>query len=177
MRLGISSFVFKEPTVADGAAIHQLIEMCPPLDVNSPYAYLLLCSHYAQTCIVAYQADQADQLVGFISAYVLPTEPSTLFIWQVAVSPTVRGAGVAQQMLHHLLQRKSLKKIRYIETTVDPDNSSSRRLFKKIADHYQTTINESAFFEPKHFNTAQTEPLLRIGPLCCSIEIKGENNE
>ena len=168
-----TSFIFREPTLADGAAIHRLIAECPPLDVNSAYAYLLLCSHFSSTCVVAYQA---DQLVGFVSAYIPPTHSSTLFIWQVAVSPVARGLGLASQMVQHLLKRIT-PPMRYLETTVEPDNISSRRLFKKIADHYQTTINESAFFELKHFNTLQVEPLLRIGPLRCALDKRGECNE
>ena len=72
----------------DGAALHDLIAACPPLDLNSRYAYLLLCHHHAQTSVVA---ELDGVLVGAITAYIPPIQPDTLFVWQVAVAPASRG--------------------------------------------------------------------------------------
>lgn len=36
--------VLRPPERKDGAALHDLIASCPPLDLNSRYAYLLLLS-------------------------------------------------------------------------------------------------------------------------------------
>jgi hypothetical protein len=71
------------PTRKDGAAIHHLISECPPLDLNSLYAYLLLGEHFSDTCVLAESA--GGRINGFISAYVIPTRPDVLFVWQVAV--------------------------------------------------------------------------------------------
>src|SRR5690606_39264906 len=74
---------FRQPRRTDGAALHRLVSECPPLDVNSLYAYLLLCEHFSATCVVA---ESAGGLIdGFISAYVPPTRPDVIFVWQVAV--------------------------------------------------------------------------------------------
>jgi L-2,4-diaminobutyric acid acetyltransferase len=64
--------VCRKPTPADAADIHALVEECKPLDVNSTYAYLLLCSHFASTCIVA---EDGRGLAGFISGYCKPDDP------------------------------------------------------------------------------------------------------
>ena len=40
------------PAVGDAKAIHALVGSCPPLDLNSTYAYLLLCAHFAETCVI-----------------------------------------------------------------------------------------------------------------------------
>nr|WP_216819626.1 diaminobutyrate acetyltransferase [Paenalcaligenes hominis] len=157
---------FHQPTINDGAAIYELVQACPPLDLNSNYVYLLLSTHFAQTCIVAYDA---DQLVGFISAYRHPQKKQTLFIWQVAVHATMRGRGVAQKMLDVLLDREGLEDIKFIETTVDPDNSSSRRLFEKLAQRHQAQLTELEFLIAEHFVKPQVEPLLRIGPLTTNL--------
>lgn len=154
--------LFRTPDIGDGVAIQQLIEDCPPLDQNSTYVYLLLCSHFSQSCIVV---QHQDQLVGFISAYVHPQNTDTLFVWQVAVHESMRGHGLAQRMLDQLLSRPHLHAIRYVETTVDPDNKASRRVFESLAKRHQASINEYPFFEEKHFVEPQVEPLLRIGPL------------
>lgn len=157
--------VLRAPSKADGAAVAQLIRSCPPLDVNSTYAYLLLTEHFAQTCVVA---TKGSQVVGFISAYQPPSQEHVLFVWQVAVHSSMRGQRLAVRMLEHLLQRTQCQEVRYIETTVAPDNQASRRMFQRLADQYQTELKELPFFESHHFDDAaqpQTEPLLRIGPI------------
>lgn len=164
--------LFRAPALADGAAISQLIKDCPPLDQNSTYVYLLLCSHFSKSCIVV---QHQDQLVGFISAYLPPEKNDTLFVWQVAVHDSMRGQGLAQRMLDHLLSRPLLQNTRFIETTVDPDNLISRRLFERLAKRHHTEINEYDFFKAEHFIEPQVEPLLRIGPLKAGTLTK-ENN-
>lgn len=154
--------LLRQPTMSDGAAVYKLIQACPPLDLNSNYVYLLLCTHFASTCIVAHQN---HQLVGFISAYQHPEKQNTLFVWQVAVHESMRGRGLAQYMLEHLLKRSTLEHIKFIETTVDPENHASRRLFQKLAQQPQTELVELDFFQSEHFVKPQVEPLLRIGPL------------
>lgn len=155
--------LFRSPEIGDGVAIQQLIVDCPPLDQNSTYVYLLLCSHFSESCLVV---QHQDRLVGFISAYVHPQKTNTLFIWQVAVHESMRGHGLAQRMLDHLLSRPHLlNTISYVETTVDPDNKASRRVFGSLAQRHQTAIEEFPFFEEQHFVEPQVEPLLCIGPL------------
>jgi len=155
--------VLRAPSKSDGASIAKLIRSCPPLDINSTYAYLLLTEHFAQTCVVA---TKGDRVVGFISAYQPPSQPNVLFVWQVAVHPSMRGQRLAIRMLQHLLQRTRSENVRYIETTVAPDNQASRGMFQRLAEQYQTELKEMPFFQPHHFDgPAQTEPLLRIGPI------------
>ena len=154
--------LFSQPDINDGAEIYQLIKSCPPLDLNSNYVYLLLCAHFAQSCIIV---RKQHQLVGFISAYIHPQKPHTLFVWQVAVHKDARGLGLAAQMVDQLLQRPALQQVRYVETTVDPENDASRRLFEKVAQNYRAPLQETPFFEAHHFVEPQVEPLLCIGPL------------
>src|SRR3546814_15402672 len=90
------------PKAEDGAAISKLIAACPPLDRNSAYCNLLQCSHFADTCIVA---ERDGYIAGWISGYRPPSEPDRFFIWQVAVSETARGAGLAGRMIDMLLAR------------------------------------------------------------------------
>ena len=159
-----STFLFREPGIADGASLHQLIQACPPLDLNSPYAYLLLCAHHARTCVVA---ESSHGISGFVSAYCLPESPDTLFVWQVAVAPVVRGQGLALRMLQHLLQRPALAGCHWLETTVTPSNHASRRMFAKLAARLGAGSREDEFFTTGHFGSAGHEPemLIRMGPL------------
>ena len=156
------SYRFRKPGRADGAAIHRLITQCPPLDRNSVYAYLLLCEHFRDTCVLAEHEGEID---GFISAYVPPGRPDVLFVWQVAVHARARGHGLGRAMLRELLQRPGLSPA-YIETTVGPDNEASRRMFAGLAKQLGASCTESPLFERHLFGDAShdDEILLRIGP-------------
>lgn len=153
----------RQPVRDDGANIHQLISACPPLDLNSVYTYLILSEHYCATSVVA---GEGDALRGFVSAYRLPERSQTLFVWQVAVHQQARGQGLAQKMLAHVLQRPALSDVRYIETTVGPDNLASRGMFNSLASTLNAPVRESPLFDRSMFGQHghEDEPLLRIGP-------------
>lgn len=155
---------FRMPTKQDGLAIHQLIKQCPPLDLNSVYTYLLLCEHFPQTCVVA---EVDGQLRGFVSAYIHPSHADVLFVWQVAVHEKARGMGLGQSMLQALLKRSSTRQVRFVETTVGPDNVPSRRMFQAVAKSCDAGIQESNLFESELFGPGghDDECLLRIGPI------------
>lgn len=158
------SHLFRTPRVADGAAIHGLIAACPPLDVNTIYAYLLLCEHFAQTCVVA--ESPGGVIDGFVSAYVPPGQSRRLFVWQVAVHERARGQRLARRMLHALLRRPALADIRHLETTVGPDNHASRRTFTSLAADLGAHVAEQPFFGKQLFGGAEhdDEMLIRVGP-------------
>ncbi|MGH8601070.1 MAG: diaminobutyrate acetyltransferase, partial [Burkholderiales bacterium] len=149
----------------DGAPIRRLIEECQPLDPNSTYAYLLLSHHFAGTCVLA---ERAGQLLGFISAYVEPRQPDTLFVWQVAVDAAARGQGLALSMLRELMLRDELReRIFFVEATVTPGNEPSRRLFDKLAQGLGAPYHESDFIGDSLFagEAHEEERLVRIGPI------------
>lgn len=151
------------PAVANGADIHRLVAACKPLDLNSRYAYLLLCEHFAETCALA---RMGDRVVGFVSAYRPPRREDTLFVWQVAVEPGMRGQGLAASMLREVLARPDVRACRYLETTIAPSNAPSRRLFHALARSLDAALTESPLFAQDAFGEEnhECEMLIRIGP-------------
>jgi L-2,4-diaminobutyric acid acetyltransferase len=158
-----ASITLREPTAEDGASVFDLISACPPLDTNSMYCNLLQSSHFSQTSVAA---EMDGNLVGFISGYVLPKQPDTLFIWQVAVGEKARGQGLASRMLRHILERDICKPVKYIETTITPDNRASWALFESLANKLNTQLNRSVMFDrQQHFaGQHETEMLVKVGP-------------
>lgn len=148
------------PDATDGAALHALIANSPPLDPNSLYCNLLHCSHFANTSV---RARMDGELVGFISGYMIPERPDTLFVWQVVVSGKARGQGLGRRMLEALVDRTGA---RYMETTITADNEASWALFKSLARHRQTAGETSVMFDrDAHFKGQHdSEHLFRIGP-------------
>lgn len=155
----------RRPQLTDGAAAQRLVANSPPLDHNSDYLYFLLCSHFADSCVVAEAA--AGEMVAFLSAYRKPSDPDVLFIWQVAVAAAYRGQGIGNQLLDHLLQRPACVGVRWLESTVSPSNQPSRRLFERFAAAHSAGWQESIFLDASQFGDSghETELLFRIGPL------------
>lgn len=164
---------FGSPRVRDGADIHRLVAGCAPLDLNSTYAYLLLCRDFADTCV---RAERAGRTVGFVSAYRPPARGDVIFVWQVAVAGELRGQGLAGRMLRELLKRPGARGCRYLETTVSPSNGPSLKLFHRLARELGTPVDCQAMFEEADFGDErhESETLIRIGPFGLT-QPKGED--
>lgn len=161
------SITLRPPTAEDGAAVHALIAACPPLEANSVYCNILQCSHFADTGMGAYRDDGTP--VGFVSGYRLPADPDTLFVWQVAVAPSARGGGLAGRMLEALLRDADGRfRVRYLETTITPDNPPSWALFRGLAKRLGAGFDDAVWLRAeRHFagHAHADEHRVRIGPL------------
>lgn len=139
----------RKPSAEDGARIWELIQACKPLDENSMYCNLIQCHHFRDTCILA---ELKGGVVGWISGYIRPDDPETLFVWQVAVSEKARGAGVGRLMLRGLLAREDCAGINRIQTTITRDNEASWALFRRFARHTGGRFDSMAYFtQSLHF--------------------------
>ncbi len=155
--------VFRVPSAADGMPVWELVKRCPPLDPNSVYCNLLQCSHFSATSVAV---DLDGELVGFISGYLLPERPNTLFVWQVAVGEAARGQGLARRMVEHILSREVCRDVRYVETTITEDNRASWALFESVARNLKAEMNSCVVFDKQmHFHGEHdSELLVKIGP-------------
>lgn len=124
--------------------------------------------NFPNTTILA-QAPGSQDLVGLITANILPDRPDTLFIWQVATHSSMRGRGLAGTMIDTLLSWPACSGLRFIETTVSPSNQASRRIFEKCAQRLNGDLTISTCFTEQDFpadgGSHESEELLRIGPI------------
>ncbi len=131
------------------------------------YCNLLQCQHFADTSVVSVQSDSTgEEMLGFISGYLIPERKNTLFIWQVAVSEAARGRGLALAMLQHILDRPQCSDVSYLETTITESNRASWALFESLSKKSHTALEKSIMFDrDEHFaGDHETEYLARIGP-------------
>lgn len=158
-----SAIEIRAPRPTDGAAVHALIERCPPLDTNSLYCNLLQCTHFAATCAIA---EAEGETVGFVSGYRPPPYPDALFVWQVAVDERARGHGLAKRLITDILRRPENRDLSYVRTTITARNEASWAMFHGLARELGAETREDTLFdEDKHFEGAQkTEYRLIIGP-------------
>jgi L-2,4-diaminobutyric acid acetyltransferase len=154
---------FRAPRTEDGAAVWHLIRSCEPLDENSLYCNLLQCDHFGDTCVAAERANDGA-LVGWVSAYLLPDDPQTLFVWQVAVDESAQGQGVAGKMLTALMERQACADVRRLKTTITRDNAASWALFRSFARRQGAELRSEPYFrKDDHFDGAHvTEHMVTI---------------
>jgi L-2,4-diaminobutyric acid acetyltransferase len=154
----------RQPGRRDGRLLHELVAACPPLDLNSCYAYLLLCEHHAQTSVIA---ERNGAVVGAITAYVPPLEPDTLFIWQVAVATEMRRQKMGTRMLQHLLQHcMAAHGLRWLATSINRGNHASHELFTRFARRHGVAYTRTTLFSATDFGDSghEEECLYKIGP-------------
>ncbi|MFB7588865.1 diaminobutyrate acetyltransferase [Streptomyces sp. NPDC056169] len=154
------------PTIADGAELWRIARGSGDLDLNSPYSYLLWCRDFADTTSVA--RDASGRPIGFVTGYLRPDAPETLFVWQIAVEDAHRGSGVAGSLLDDLSARVAADHgISRVEATVTPGNLASDRLFRSYARRHGADVTQEVLFPSAAFPAAghDSEVLYRIGPL------------
>lgn len=156
----------RTPTVEDGAGMWALAKGTGVLDLNTPYAYILWARDFAPTSVVSLVD---GQLAGFISGYIRPDAPQTLFIWQVGVDSAFRGRGLAKKMLFDVVARSGASRL---ETTITADNEASIALFTALARHHGTEITRRDLFGTDLFPPASAsgeehaaEDLYTVEPL------------
>lgn len=149
------------PSAEDGAAIWELVQACKPLDENSMYCNLIQCDHFADTCVVA---ERKGEVIGWVSAYVMPKDPETLFVWQVAVSEKARGLGLGTKMLQEILNREVCDDVTRVQTTITADNDASWALFRKFSKITGARLDAQAYYtQALHFqNRHKTEHMVTI---------------
>lgn len=159
-------FSFEIPQKRDGRFVYDLIQSCPPLDVNSKYAYFLLCDHFASSSIICRDKSDNDKIIGFVGGYRKPTEPETLFVWQIAVDEAYRGRGIPAMMLQEMLQVQSPVSIQAIEATYTPSNKASFKFFTKFAENRQALTKVEEYLSEDDFGSGdeahEAEKLIKI---------------
>lgn len=120
------------------------------------------CEIFSKTSIVA---QRGRETVGFISGFIHPETPNTLYIWQIAVNESEQGLG--EKMLFQLLKRDYSEPIHYIEATVSSSNTPSNELFWGLSKKLNCNCIISDYILTDHFPEVghEAEILFRIGPL------------
>lgn len=155
----------RAPAMDDGPRVHELMKRAGGLDVNSRYFYVLMCREFAETSVVAIEADgtMSGALVGLRP----PRRADTLFVWQVAIALDARGRGMGGRLLDAAVERAS--GVRFLEATVTPSNAASRGLFLSFARRHAVPCAVSPAVPAELLSTPdaphEAEQLFRIGPL------------
>ncbi|MGR3761753.1 diaminobutyrate acetyltransferase [Roseobacteraceae bacterium NS-SX3] len=153
--------VLRKPSAEDGAGVWELVRNCAPLDQNSMYCNMIQCDHFRDTCVVA---ELDGEIAGWVSGYVMPNDPETFFVWQVAVSEAARGTGLASLMLRELIQRDACAGVKRLQTTITGGNEASWLLFRRFARSQRSKLDIQPYYtQALHFRGQhETENLVSI---------------
>lgn len=159
---------FRRPTHRDGAAMWRLVKDSGALDENSAYAYLMMGEWFTGTCVLAEERllGGARRLAGFVMGFVPPTQPDTIFVWQVGVDHRQRGRGLGKLLIKQFVEWAP-PGVRFLEATVTPSNAASEALFKAAARTFGTAVRVTDLFAADAFPGEGHEPerRFRIGPI------------
>ncbi|MGY6630258.1 MAG: diaminobutyrate acetyltransferase [Wenzhouxiangella sp.] len=157
-----TALTFRKARPDDGQAMWSLVQAMGGLELNTAYFYILYCLDYADTCLVA---EQQGELAGFVLGHRPPGRDETVFVWQVGVAPAFRQQGLAARMIEALLHQQP-RPVRWLEATVTPDNTASRRLFSGLARRLGANCDIAEYFKADWFpgDDHAPEDLFRIGP-------------
>ncbi|KFM19557.1 L-24-diaminobutyric acid acetyltransferase protein [Marine Group I thaumarchaeote SCGC AAA799-P11] len=158
----MTSIIYREPILSDAHKIWELVKNNKPLDENSKYLYVLLCHQFSKTCRVA-ECD--SKIVGFLSGFISPKNPDTLFVWQAAVDDTFRNKGIAKELVFQTL-RNTDSDVKFVEATVTPSNDASLKFLQNFANQVGTKITKNPLFSTDVLGEGhEPEDLVRIGPI------------
>jgi len=164
---GKDEIIFRHPDTEDGKELWEITKRSETLDLNSPYHYLIMSRHFGSTSVVA---EINGTVVGFVTAYIPPETPNTLFVWQIAVDKKAQGKGLAKKMLVFALENASQQPLEFLEATITPSNIASINLFTAAAKAFDAPFEFSKMvFSEEDFGAGSHEPetLFRIGPIPC----------
>jgi diaminobutyrate acetyltransferase len=157
-----NALALRTPTVRDGADLWRLVRELGTLELNSAYAYLLFCERFAETCQLAFLD---ARLTGFVLGFRPPQQPDSVFVWQIGVHLSARGAGLGSTLLRSLVQSEGCRGVRFLEAHVDPGNQASDATFRAFARRTGADLQLSEGYDAELFPSAHApERLLRIGP-------------
>jgi len=149
----------------EGALLWELARDAGGVDLNSPYAYMMMSRNFASTCAVV---EVFGLPAGFVTAHRVPTRPNVLFVWQVVVLPEFRGLGIAQRLLEGLVTLPGCTGVRKMEATVTPSNAASKALFSAFAKARGAELNIQTGFTKGDFpedEQHEEERLFSIHPI------------
>ena len=124
--------------------------------------------HFGGTSAVAYSG---NDLVGWVSAFLLPSDQTTLFVWQIAVRETARGQGVGRRLIADVLGRPASSNVRWVAATITADNEASWGLFRGLARSLGAELErDDGFDKDRHFAGRHASELaVKIGPIGAAL--------
>lgn len=156
------SIAYRSPGATDAAPIWRLAQERTAGKSDSCYGFLLWCTHFADTSVVA---ASADDVVGYALAYRLPLRPQEAFVCQLGIAPAFDRIELTLRLLEELLSRRACRDARFLSMTCDPRDSALVTAFQQLARRRSVRCAVEPCFPASLFAEPHPdEHLLRVGP-------------
>ena len=106
--------------------VYNLVSISPPLERYFQHFYRIMLRYFSSTCFVA---EFEEKLVGWLMGFISQNNPDTYFLWQIGVHPDMQGRGLGGLLLDAVEKKVIELGCSRIEVTIDPENTSSEKLF------------------------------------------------
>ncbi len=159
----MTPLAFRAPRATDAIQLWQLAPQPPGPARDSCYALLLLCTHFADTGIVA---ARGELIRGFALGYRPPMLPEQLFVRLLGVAPDERDGDLGMRLLDELLARGASADVRYLCMTHSRGDAAVPSWFAQLARRRRTRCAASPCFPGALFGRpGEDDSLLRLGPI------------
>jgi L-2,4-diaminobutyric acid acetyltransferase len=159
----MARLAFRPPTLRDAARIWRFAPQRGTAAQDSCYAFVLLCSHFSDTGIVA---EEGDALVGYALGYRPPIRPDDAFVWQLGVATGRDRGELVPRLLEEFLARRANQSARFLCITASPKDQALREELQQVARRLSTRCAVEPCFPADMFDGNHPgEDLLRVGPV------------
>jgi L-2,4-diaminobutyric acid acetyltransferase len=108
--------------------VYKFVSNCKPLESYSEHFYKIMLRYFSNCCFIA---EYKNDIVGLITGVVSQVHDKTYFMWQIGVKSSIKGKGVAKNLLEKAEEEVKKLGCNRIELTVNPENITSQRFFEK----------------------------------------------
>jgi len=122
--------VLRAPEADDAGRIADLADGFASGEAYAPQGDLMSNAAFRDTSVVA---ELEGELVGGVTAYRLPYDPQTLFIWHADVAETARDQGLSSLMMGYLMRQEACVGVTRVQTAIAPMDERAWTLFRHFA--------------------------------------------
>lgn len=154
---------FRPPAATDAAAIYRAAPAHGTPLQDSCYAFILLCTHFADHGIVA---EQGGEVVGYALGFRPPSRQGEIFIWHLGVGPGQSRGELIPRLLEETRSRRANRDAKYLCMTVNPSDRALQDELQAVARRLGARCSVEPCFPASLFAEPHAdESLFRIGPL------------
>jgi L-2,4-diaminobutyric acid acetyltransferase len=133
----------RAPLPEDGARIAALAEDFVSRKARNIPETLVGRGAFRETSVLA---ELAGKLLGWVSAYILPYDPQTLFIWAVEVVKSEQNPGLSSLMLGYLMRQEPRAGLTRVQTVISCDEDRPWALFRQFARWQHSRLDIQPYF-------------------------------
>ncbi len=144
---------------SDAALLKHLAELCPPLDVHTPYTYWVVAKMFDEYSFLLLNDDSP---IGYIMCV---RNTDCLLVWQIGILEEYRKKGLSRLLIERALHAIDGKTIKQAYVSIAKNNENSFFAFEKCCArnaYAMERVSEINLIDFKDPSFRESETLYRI---------------